>query len=237
MERNALLLTARKGMDMEIIPNLWHVGGSGLTAVEDAAVYLVRFGDQAFLVDAGSGFGHHKLIGNISKVLPADVEIVYLLLTHCHFDHTGGAAAVRAEYGCGIVAHELEAAYLESANDTVTAAEWYGAHMSPLTIDVKISGKKEIMRIGDGEVTLYHCPGHSPGSMVFTVTMDGQRVLFGQDVHGPLDPMLLSNRDEYLQSLRFLLDLEADILCEGHFGVFRGKKAVARFINSYLTAI
>jgi glyoxylase-like metal-dependent hydrolase (beta-lactamase superfamily II) len=170
-------------------------------------------------------------------VLPAHVEIVYLLLTHCHFDHTGGAAAIRAEYGCGIVAHELEAQYLETANDQVTAAEWYGTRMSPLAVDVKISGKKETMRIGDGEVSLFHCPGHSPGSMVFMVTMAGQRVLFGQDVHGPLDPMLLSNREDYLGSLRFLLDLEADILCEGHFGVFRGKKAVARFIGSYLTAI
>jgi glyoxylase-like metal-dependent hydrolase (beta-lactamase superfamily II) len=109
--------------------------------------------------------------------------------------------------------------------------------MCPLTIDVKISGKKEIMRIGDGEVTLFHCPGHSPGSMVFTVTINQQRVLFGQDVHGPLDPMLLSHREDYLQSLRFLLDLDADILCEGHFGVFRGKKAVTRFIGSYLNAI
>lgn len=224
-------------MKMEIIPNLWHVGGSGLTAVEDAAVYLVRFGNQAFLVDAGSGFGHGKLINNISKVLPAHVEIVYLILTHCHFDHTGGAPAVRAEYGCGIVAHELDAGYLENANDQVTAAEWYGARMSPISIDVKISGDKHTMQIGDGELTLFHCPGHSPGSMVCTVTMDRQRVLFGQDVHGPLDPTLLSNREDYLRSLRFLLVLDADILCEGHFGVFRGKKAVKRFITSYINTI
>jgi glyoxylase-like metal-dependent hydrolase (beta-lactamase superfamily II) len=109
--------------------------------------------------------------------------------------------------------------------------------MSPITIDVKISGDRETMRIGDGEVSLFHCPGHSPGSMVCTVMMDHQRVLFGQDVHGPLDPMLLSNREDYLRSLRFLLNLDADILCEGHFGVFRGKKAVKRFINSYLNVI
>lgn len=224
-------------MEMEIIPNLWHVGGSGLTAVEDAAVYLVRFGDQAFLVDAGSGLDHSKLIGNISKVLPPHVEIVYLLLTHCHFDHTGGASAVRAEYGCGIVAHELDAGYLENADEKVTAADWYGARMSPFTIDVKVSAARETLRIGDGEVSLFHTPGHSPGSMVFLVTMNRQRVLFGQDVHGPLDPALLSDREDYLRSLRFLLELKADILCEGHFGVFRGKKAVARFINSYLNAV
>jgi hypothetical protein len=31
-----------------------------------------------------------------------------------------------------------------------------------------------------------------------------------------------------------LLQLKADILLEGHFGVFRGKSAVERFIRSYL---
>ena len=90
------------------------------------------------------------------------------------------------------------------------------------------------MRIDDGEVSLYHCPGHSPGSMVILATFGEKRVLFGQDVHGPLDPMLLSNRDDYLQSLKRMRDLDADILCEGHFGVYRGKKAVRRFIESYL---
>ena len=63
---------------------------------------------------------------------------------------------------------------------------------------------------------------------------EGKRVLFGQDVHGPLDASLLSNREDYLESLRFLLSLEADILCEGHYGVFRGKEHVADFIESFL---
>lgn len=63
---------------------------------------------------------------------------------------------------------------------------------------------------------------------------DGKRVLFGQDVHGPLDASLLSNKEDYLESLTFLLSLEADILCEGHDGYFRGKQEVADFIESFL---
>ena len=66
---------------MEIISNLWQVGGAGLTAVEDAAIYLARFGDQAFLVDAGCGFGHRKLVKNVAEVLPAETNIAYLFLT------------------------------------------------------------------------------------------------------------------------------------------------------------
>ena len=95
---------------------------------------------------------------------------------------------------------------------------------------------EEILKIGNGVITAYHCPGHSPGSLVFAVEIEGKRILFGQDVHGPLDSSLLSNTQEYRSSLTFLLDLNADILCEGHFGVYQGKDEVERFIRSYLTA-
>lgn len=81
----------------------------------------------------------------------------------------------------------------------------------------------------------YHCPGHSPGSVVYLVELEKKRVLFGQDIHGPLYPSLLSDHEDYIRSLKFPLDLNADILCEGHFGVFKGKKKVEKFIKSYMT--
>jgi glyoxylase-like metal-dependent hydrolase (beta-lactamase superfamily II) len=59
-------------------------------------------------------------------------------------------------------------------------------------------------------------------------------VLFAQDVHGPLHPSLHSNRDDYQASLRRILELDADILCEGHFGVFRGKHDARRFVAQYI---
>ena len=219
---------------MKILDHLWQVGGAEFTTVEDAAVYLVRFGEKAALIDAGSGSAQEAMFDNISEVLPLDVKIEYLLLTHCHYDHTGGAEAVRKRYGCRIVAHELDAAYLENGDSTVTAANWYDSRMDPLKIDHKIKGSEEIFQVGNGKVTAYHCPGHSPGSLVYVTQLDSHRVLFGQDVHGPLEPSFLSNRGHYAQSLRFMMELNADVLCEGHFGIYRGKKSVSRFIESYL---
>ena len=49
-----------------------------------------------------------------------------------------------------------------------------------------------------------------------------------------MDESLLSDAETYRQSLNLLLSLEADILCEGHYGVFRGKREVADFIGSFL---
>jgi glyoxylase-like metal-dependent hydrolase (beta-lactamase superfamily II) len=80
-----------------------------------------------------------------------------------------------------------------------------------------------------------HMPGHSPGSVVYIIESDGQKVLFGQDVHGPLDDSLKSNRVAYQMSLQNMLELKADILCEGHFGVYKGKDSVKQFISGYLS--
>ena len=219
---------------MEIMENLWQVGGAEYTSVEDAAIYLIRLGKKAALIDAGCGGAHNHLVNNIAEVLPSDVEIEYLFLTHCHYDHTGGAEAVRNQYGCKIVAHELDANYLEAGNSTVTAASWYGARMNPLSIDFKITEKKQTFQVGNGELTAHHCPGHSPGSLVYVARLENRQVLFGQDVHGPLDDSFLSDPDDYKRSLKFLTGLQADILCEGHFGVYQGKDEVVRFIRSYL---
>ncbi len=219
---------------MKIVENLWQVGGAGYTSGEDAAIYLIRFGPQAALIDAGCGHAHDRLVANVAEALPEGVEIAYLFLTHCHYDHTGGAEAVRKEYGCRIVAHRLDAAFLEDGDSRVTAATWYGARMNPLSIDHRMAGVEESFQIGDGELTAHHCPGHSPGSVVYVTDMDSLRVLFGQDVHGPLDASFLSNREDYARSLKFMAGLKADVLCEGHFGVIRGKKAVREFILSYL---
>ena len=219
---------------IKVLDNIWQVGGNDLTGSGDAAVFLVCFNDQAAIIDAGCGGEHKQLIDNIFACLPQDTPISHLLLTHCHYDHTGGADTIRKEFGCLIVCHELDAVYLENGDSAVTAASWYGATIKPFLVDIKINQKTTRIAIGNGEITAYHCPGHSPGSMVFLVEKEGKKILFGQDIHGPIHSMLLSNRNDYLHSLKWIMELDADILCEGHFGIFHGKNEVRRFIGSYL---
>ena len=63
-------------------------------------------------MDAGTGDGTPRIIKNIIAEGADPRSIEYLFITHCHYDHTGGAEAVRKETGCKIVAHELDARYL-----------------------------------------------------------------------------------------------------------------------------
>jgi glyoxylase-like metal-dependent hydrolase (beta-lactamase superfamily II) len=217
-----------------IMKNLWQVGGAGLTDPGDAAVYLMGCGDQAVLVDAGTGKAHETLVTNIDACLKKKVALTHLLLTHCHFDHTGGAQLLRQTYGCKILAHVKDAVYLETGDSEVTAASWYGSRMPSMVVDLKLEKQETDIVIGDRSVTALHWPGHSPGSLVYLTQVEDKLVLFGQDVHGPIHPALRSDAELYQASLRQLLALDADLLLEGHFGIIEGKGAVRRFIKSFM---
>ncbi|RLB19079.1 MAG: MBL fold metallo-hydrolase [Deltaproteobacteria bacterium] len=219
---------------MQITKEIFQVGGGGLSAPGDAAVYLIKVNDEAGLVDAGAGQATDRIIQNIRDTGVNPEQIRYLLITHCHFDHTGGVRDIKKYSRCQVIAHELEAPFLEQADQVVTAAKWYGARLEPFVVDRKIKGAKGQIILGDRVIEAVHIPGHSPGSMAFLMESEGKKVLFGQDVHGPLDSSLLSDRKKYIQSLKLLLSLEADILCEGHYGIISGKEKVKEFISSFI---
>jgi glyoxylase-like metal-dependent hydrolase (beta-lactamase superfamily II) len=219
---------------VKITSEVFQVGGEGFSSQEDAAVYLINIGGHAALIDAGCGNSVNAIMTNVRKLDVDPKSIELLLLTHCHFDHTGGARALRDLTGCRIVAHERDAVFLEEGNDGVTAASWYGRTLEPFTVDVRLTGDRQEMLLGARMIQAVHTPGHSPGSMVYLVESDGLNVLFAQDVHGPLDASLLSNKEDYMRSLHHILSLDADILCEGHYGVFQGKEEVSSFIRRFI---
>ena len=80
---------------VRITDEVFQVGGPQLTAPQDAAIYLICCDGLAALIDAGSGRANDTLLRNIAAagLKPEDIEL--LLITHCHFDHTGGARALR----------------------------------------------------------------------------------------------------------------------------------------------
>lgn len=220
---------------LPITDEVWQVGGPGFTAPEDSLAYLVAAGGRAALIDCGCGRATDLLLANIEAAGVDPHAIELLLLTHCHYDHCGGAAELRRRLGCRVVAHALDAVFIEDGNSDVTAASWYLGTLTPCAVDRRLTQSREAIALGDRAIAALHVPGHSPGSVAYMFESGGKRVLFAQDVHGPLHPALLSDRVAYLASLKRLLELDADILCEGHLGVYRGREEVAAFIRSFLS--
>ena len=99
--------------------------GFSLTHPLDCHVYLVDGGEEAALIDAGAGLGTEDLLAGI-RATGLDVSrIRWLLLTHPHADHAGGAAALR-EAMCGLrVATASEAApWVSAADEHLTSLDF-----------------------------------------------------------------------------------------------------------------
>jgi len=216
----------------EIEENIFIVGGPDITDGRDGCVYLIDLG-ELILVDAGAGWSVDKIVKNI-KGLELDCKsLTRILLTHCHIDHIGGAPEIKRRFGSKIYIHKLDATPLENGDPILTAANWYQTSFPPTPIDVKFNLPEETLTIGGQKLICLHTPGHTPGSICIYLDRNGKRILFGQDLHGPILPEFGSNLDDWDRSTQKLLALDADILCEGHFGIYKTKKEVRNYILSY----
>jgi glyoxylase-like metal-dependent hydrolase (beta-lactamase superfamily II) len=217
----------------EVTKGIYLVGGADITDPRDCAIYLLDLGELV-LIDAGAGPSYADIIRNIEGLGLTPAKLTAVILTHCHIDHIGGAPRFRDAFGCQIIMHHLDAEAVERGDDGMTAASWYNLPFPPMPVDVKLTRDKERLRFGDQEVVCLHTPGHTPGSLSVYLDRGGTRVLFGQDIHGPFSKEFGSDLAAWRSSMEGLLALEADILCEGHFGVYQPKESVAEYIKHYL---
>ncbi|HNZ10143.1 MAG: Metallo-beta-lactamase L1 precursor [Deltaproteobacteria bacterium ADurb.Bin151] len=218
----------------EIAEGIYLIGGPNVTRPEDAAVYLVDFGDELVMIDSGAGNSSSQLDRNIEMLGLKPSKLTQIILTHCHIDHIGSATYFREKYKSEIVIHELDARALETGDSMKTAANWYGTTFPPTRVDRKLKGAHEILNFGQEDLHCLHTPGHTPGSISVYLDRAGQRILFGQDIHGPFNRAFDSDIAAWRKSMNVLLLLEADILCEGHFGIYQPKNKVRDYIERYL---
>jgi glyoxylase-like metal-dependent hydrolase (beta-lactamase superfamily II) len=213
----------------EIIKDIYHLGDSG------CSVYLIQTHseDGLALIDCGMSF---KMIKKIDSINLNPMDIQNCIITHFHIDHIAACYDLKQfNKRVNFYAHELDAnAIEEEGHDRETAAKWYGVSYKPVKLKKRLKGDLETLSFGIYDFQCIHTPGHTPGSISILVqTKENKKILFGQDLHGPIIPGV-SDYQDYQKSLHKLLELKADILCEGHFGIFQPASEVQRYIKQYI---
>lgn len=216
----------------QIAAGVFAVGGPTLSDDLDCLSYLV-FNPEAegpsVLVDCGAGRSIDRILAKVREIRPGGPDI--LLLSHVHIDHAGGAARLKELCGCRILVHAAESRILANGDAVRSAAEWYRMDLQPVEPDEVLYGGEEIDLGGGLNLKVVAIPGHTPGSLAAWLDTPDGRVLFGQDIHGPFDPSFESDLDQWSESMKTLLALKADILAEGHYGIFSPAEEVRSFIE------
>jgi glyoxylase-like metal-dependent hydrolase (beta-lactamase superfamily II) len=119
----------------------------------------------AVVVDPGGDAG--KIAAAVTR---AGLTVEAIWLTHGHLDHAGGAEALRAILGPGmeiIGPHRADDFLLRSI--AVQAAQYGLEGLDNATPDRWLE-EGDVLTLGDHRFDVLHCPGHTPGHVVFVET-------------------------------------------------------------------
>lgn len=172
----------------------------------DANAYLV---DGRILVDAG--MDAHPIISQLEKFIkPGELETI--ILTHCHYDHSGGAAQVASAFGAKIAIHREDAPLLSSSRGS--ASELFGEKAPSIVPDILLSGGETF-----GELEVIHTPGHTPGGIcLYSARL---KALFSGDTVFPdgsfgRTDLAGGNAQSLIESIKKLTTLDVSIMYPGH---------------------
>jgi hydroxyacylglutathione hydrolase len=130
--------------------------------------YIVYDKDKnCIIIDPG---GEAKKLTNL--LTSRGLKPLAVLLTHAHFDHIGGVDAVRETYNIPVYLHKKEEKWL---GDPMLNGSQFFPIIEPMRInpaDHLLAGEGP-MNIGNFAFTVFHTPGHSPGSVSFYFEVEG----------------------------------------------------------------
>lgn len=115
---------------------------------------------QAWVVDPG---------GDVPRILEAieklGLKVERILLTHGHIDHAGGAAALREALAAPLDGPDERDAFL--LDGLTKQGRAYGIGDARNVRPDRWLKEGEAVELGEHRFDVLHCPGHTPGHLVF----------------------------------------------------------------------
>ncbi|MGW5849943.1 MBL fold metallo-hydrolase [Streptomyces sp. NPDC055254] len=214
---------------IQITPTVWQL------PLPVGHVHIVRLPDGYALIDTGVPGSAPAILEAVDQLGGRPQDVLQIVLTHSHGDHTGSAADLVAATGARVLAGTLDAPVIRGAapepEPVFTASEraLYEQVMAGLA-DAGVPPAQHVpvdIELHDGDtlegwaepVRVLHVPGHTQGSIALHLVSSG--VLFpgdivatteGRAILGPFNV----DREEAIASFRRLAALEAEIACVPH---------------------
>jgi metallo-beta-lactamase class B len=148
-----------------IYGNTWYVGTDGLSSI------LIETDAGLILIDGGLPQSAVLIVANIEKLGFDARDISAILLSHAHFDHAGGIAALQRLSGAEVFASGSAAAALATGTLQENDPQFMNALMPtsfPAVPDVTLVDDVEDVSVGSVDIFSVLTPGHTPGGVTWT---------------------------------------------------------------------
>ena len=187
--------------------------------------------DGIILIDTLFPYNSEQLIvGGMQKLGLDPKQIKYLIISHAHTDHIGGAEIIQKKYGARVVMGAPDWEAVEKYPNRFKT-------MAPERDIVATDGMK--ITLGGRTVTIWLTPGHTPGTLsyVFPVKDQGRTVMVAYS-GGTLTGAFGNDGarwDEYIASQRRIAkvaaEVEASVMLSNH-SEYDGAYTKARLISA-----
>lgn len=115
---------------------------------------------RAAIIDPG---GEAERIQTL--VAKLDLQPEFILLTHGHVDHVSGSADLAERLGVRILGPHRDDAFL--VQGLAAQCQMFGFPPARAFEPDRWLDQGEVLELGDGRLEVLHCPGHTPGHIVF----------------------------------------------------------------------
>src|SRR5215813_10326615 len=215
-----------------IAGNLYYVGSKGL------ASYLITTPKGHILINSDLEASVPLLQDSIAKLGFKITDVKVLLISHAHWDHDAGSAAIKKLSGASYMVMDADVPVVESGGKTdfqySSKPEWL---YPPTKVDRVLHDGNEV-KLGGTTLVAHLTPGHTKGCTTWTMKVtDGGKQLDAVIIGSPnVNPgyKLVGNQlypgiaDDYRRMFRVLAGLHCDLFLGAHGAYFGMLDKVAK---------
>jgi metallo-beta-lactamase class B len=212
----------------KIIGNIYYVGSQGL------AVYLITTPQGNILINSNLEKSVPMIRENVEKLGFKFSDTKILLISHAHWDHCAGSAAVKELTGAKYMVMDADVAEIEAGGKgNFQYGDNPASRYQPTKVDRVLHDGDEV-KLGSAVLVAHLTPGHTKGTTTWTTKVsDGGKtydvVIVGSPnvnagyklVNNALYPQIAA---DYQRMFRVLKSLPCDVFLGAH-GTYYGMEA------------
>jgi uncharacterized membrane protein YfcA len=148
-----------------IFGNTYYVGVAGISVI------LIDAGTELILIDGGLPQSAALVVAGIRDLGFEPRDISTIVLSHAHYDHAGGIAALQRLSGARVLASSAGALALQRGDlleDDPLFAHGYENRSFPAVATAEVVENELVRTYGSVRLRGIHTPGHTPGGMSWT---------------------------------------------------------------------